>query len=34
MAVAANMKFPYCSLTHTAMAKFYGAADEELAEVG
>ncbi len=33
LAVAANIKCPYCQLTHTAMAKFHGASDEELAEV-
>ena len=31
--IAANIKCPYCELMHTAMAKFYGATDEELAEV-
>jgi len=30
--VAANIKCPYCELMHTAMARFYGATDEELAE--
>ncbi|MDD1753916.1 MAG: carboxymuconolactone decarboxylase family protein [Methanotrichaceae archaeon] len=29
----ANIKCPYCQLMHTAMAKFHGATDEELAEV-
>jgi AhpD family alkylhydroperoxidase len=32
LAVAANIKCPYCQLMHKAMAKFYGATDEELAE--
>jgi AhpD family alkylhydroperoxidase len=30
--IAANIKCPYCELMHTAMAKFHGATDEELAE--
>ena len=29
---AANVKCPYCELFHTAMAKMYGATQEELAE--
>lgn len=33
LAVAANIKCPYCSLMHTAMATFYGASDKELSEV-
>lgn len=33
LAVAANIKCPYCSLMHTAMATGYGAADKELVEV-
>lgn len=33
LAIAANIKCPYCQLMHTAMAKFHGATDEELAEV-
>lgn len=32
LAVAANIKCPYCQLMHKAMSKFYGATDEELAE--
>jgi AhpD family alkylhydroperoxidase len=31
--IASNIKCPYCQLMHTAFAKFYGATDEELAEV-
>jgi len=31
--IAANIKCPYCTLMHTAMAKYHGATDEELAEV-
>ena len=31
--IAANIKCPYCELMHTAMAKFHGATDEELAEI-
>lgn len=31
--IAANIKCPYCELMHTALAKFYGATDEELAEI-
>jgi AhpD family alkylhydroperoxidase len=30
--VAANLKCPYCQLMHTALARFYGATDEELKE--
>jgi AhpD family alkylhydroperoxidase len=30
--IAANIKCPYCELMHTAMAKFHGVTDEELAE--
>lgn len=33
LAVAANIKCPYCELMHTAMAKYHGATDDELAEV-
>lgn len=33
LAVAANIKCPYCQLFHTAAAKLRGATDEELAEV-
>lgn len=33
LAVAANIKCPYCELMHTAMAKFHGATDEELSEL-
>jgi len=33
LAVAANIKCPYCSLMHTAMATGYGAMDKELSEV-
>jgi len=33
LAVAANIKCPYCQLMHTAMAKFHGAIQEVLAEV-
>lgn len=32
-AVAANIRCPYCQLMHTAIAKFHGATQEELAEV-
>ena len=31
--IAANIKCPYCEVMHTAMAKFHGASDEELAEI-
>ncbi len=33
LAVAANIKCPYCAVMHTAMAKYHGATQEELAEV-
>lgn len=33
LAVAANMKCPYCTLMHTAMATMYGATDKEISEV-
>ena len=33
MAVAANIKCPYCQLFHTSVAKMVGATPEELAEV-
>ena len=33
LAVAANMKCPYCTLMHTAMANMYGATDKEISEV-
>lgn len=33
LAVAANIKCPYCEVMHTAMAKYHGATDEELSEV-
>ena len=32
LAVAATLKCPYCALMHTAMAKGYGATDEEISE--
>lgn len=31
--IAANIKCPYCEAMHTAFAKFYGATDDELAEI-
>ena len=34
LAVAATLKCPYCTLMHTAMAKGYGATDEEISEAG
>ncbi len=33
LAVAANIKCPYCQVMHTAMAKYHGATDEELREL-
>jgi len=33
LAVAANIKCPYCQAMHTAMAKFHGTTDDELSEV-
>lgn len=33
LAVAANIKCPYCQLFHRESAKMHGATDEELAEV-
>lgn len=33
LAVAANIKCPYCTLMHTAMATLNGATDKEIAEV-
>jgi len=33
LAVAANIKCPYCALMHTAMATLSGATDKEMAEV-
>jgi AhpD family alkylhydroperoxidase len=33
LAVAANLKCPYCTLMHTAMATGYGASGDEIAEV-
>ena len=33
LAVAANIKCPYCALMHTAMATLNGATDKEIAEV-
>jgi len=33
LAVAANIKCPYCALMHTAMATISGASDREMAEV-
>jgi len=33
LAIAANIKCPYCTLMHTAMAEGYGATKDELAEV-
>ena len=33
LAIAANIKCPYCTLMHTAMAEGYGATNDELAEV-
>jgi AhpD family alkylhydroperoxidase len=32
LAIAANIKCPYCTLMHTAMATFNGANDKEIAE--
>lgn len=34
LAIAANIKCPYCLSFHEAAAKMHGATDEELAEVG
>ncbi len=33
LAVAANLKCPYCELFHTGTAKLHGASDDELKEV-
>jgi len=33
LAIAANIKCPYCALMHTAMATLKGATDKEMAEV-
>ncbi len=33
LAVAANIKCPYCQVMHTALAKYHGATDEELREI-
>jgi AhpD family alkylhydroperoxidase len=33
LAVAANLKCPYCQAMHLAMAKGYGATEEELSEL-
>jgi len=33
LAIAANIKCPYCQLFHTGAAKLHGATDEELAEI-
>ena len=33
LAIAANIKCPYCALMHTAMATMSGATDKEIAEV-
>jgi AhpD family alkylhydroperoxidase len=33
LAIAANLKCPYCSLMHTAMATMAGATDKEMSEV-
>lgn len=33
LAVAANLKCPYCQALHLAMAKGYGASEEELSEL-
>jgi AhpD family alkylhydroperoxidase len=33
LAIAANIKCPYCALMHTAMATLNGATDKEMAEV-
>lgn len=33
LAIAANLKCPYCELFHTGTAKLHGATDEELKEV-
>jgi AhpD family alkylhydroperoxidase len=33
LAIAANLKCPYCSLMHTAMATGYGATGDEISEV-
>lgn len=33
LAVAANLKCPYCELFHTGAAKLHGASDDELKEV-
>ncbi len=33
LAIAANLKCPYCTLMHTAMATGYGATSDEISEV-
>ena len=33
LAIAANLKCPYCELFHTGAAKLYGISDDELKEV-
>jgi len=33
LAVAANIKCPYCQLFHKSVAQMYGATEEELAEI-
>jgi AhpD family alkylhydroperoxidase len=33
LAIAANIKCPYCQLFHTGAAKLHGATDEEIAEI-
>jgi AhpD family alkylhydroperoxidase len=33
LAVAANIKCPYCALFHTGAAQLYGASDDELQEI-
>jgi AhpD family alkylhydroperoxidase len=33
LAIAANLKCPYCTLMHTAMATGYGATGDEISEV-
>ena len=33
LAVAANIKCPYCQAMHTAFARYHGATDEEMREI-
>jgi AhpD family alkylhydroperoxidase len=33
LAVAANIKCPYCQAMHTAFARFHGATDDEMREI-